>query len=96
VRPFRYAATVTSVQLVSSWNRVQAALTEARETAQFQLAAEEKKAGKVGGVAWSSATSHHQPLCELLVLVCGRAACTLAPAAALHARPLRCAHPIAA
>ncbi len=55
VRPFRYAATVTAVQLVSSWNRVQLALTQARETAQFQLAAEEKKGGKVRrglGLGW--------------------------------------------
>jgi hypothetical protein len=56
VRPFRYAATVTGVQLVSSWNRIQLALAEARETAQFQLGAEEKKGAKVGclvcGLVW--------------------------------------------
>lgn len=49
VRPFRYAATLTACQLVSSWTRVLLGLAEARETAQRQLAAEERRAGAGGG-----------------------------------------------
>lgn len=49
VRPFRHIAALTVSQLVSSWIKVQGSLTEARETAQYQLSAEEKKksSGKV-------------------------------------------------
>jgi hypothetical protein len=49
VRNFRHAATLTASQLISTWIGITTALTEARETADFQLRAEEKKkeAGKV-------------------------------------------------
>ena len=49
MRNFRYAATLTASQLISTWIGISSALTEARETADFQLRAEEKKkeAGKV-------------------------------------------------
>lgn len=51
VREFRYVATLTGAQLVTSWVAVQLALGEARDTAERQLAAEErKKGGKVGRV----------------------------------------------
>ncbi|KAL0045252.1 hypothetical protein WJX82_001839 [Trebouxia sp. C0006] len=43
VRHFRYAATMTACQLVSSWIRTMQTLNEARETAQRQLDAESKK-----------------------------------------------------
>ena len=50
MRDFRYVATLTAAQLVTSWVQVQLALGEARDTAERQLAAEErKKGGKVGG-----------------------------------------------
>lgn len=51
VRNFRYAATITASQLVTSWIRVIISLTDARETAQNQLAGEEKKKGSKVGVA---------------------------------------------
>lgn len=47
VRHFRYAATMTACQLVSSWIRTMQTLYDARETAQRQLDAEGKKKGKV-------------------------------------------------
>lgn len=47
MRPFRYSGTVTASQVVSSFVSVGAGLAEARETAQMQLEAEEKKKGKV-------------------------------------------------
>ncbi|KAA6430018.1 MAG: hypothetical protein FRX49_00449 [Trebouxia sp. A1-2] len=43
VRHFRFAATMTACQLVSSWIRTMQTLNEARETAQRQLDAESKK-----------------------------------------------------
>lgn len=43
VRPFRYAATLTACQLFNTWIRLLLSLTEARDTAQYQLTAEEKK-----------------------------------------------------
>ena len=43
VRHFRYAATLTACQLVSSWIRTMQTLNDARETAQRQLDAEGKK-----------------------------------------------------
>lgn len=50
IREFRYVATLTAAQLATSWVAVQLALGEARDTAERQLAAEErKKGGKVGG-----------------------------------------------
>lgn len=49
VRHFRYAATMTACQLVSSWIRTMQTLNEARDTAQRQLDAEsKKKSNKVG------------------------------------------------
>jgi hypothetical protein len=47
VRPFRLAATVAAAQLVTSWIHVMKTLMDARDTAQRQLMAEEKKS-KVG------------------------------------------------
>ncbi|KAL3143333.1 hypothetical protein ABBQ38_002169 [Trebouxia sp. C0009 RCD-2024] len=43
VRHFRYAATMTACQLVSSWVRTMQTLNDARDTAQRQLDAESKK-----------------------------------------------------
>lgn len=43
VRHFRYVATMTACQLVSSWIRTMQTLNDARETAQRQLDAESKK-----------------------------------------------------
>eukprot|EP00878_Enallax_costatus_P014223 GHUV01014877.1.p1 GENE.GHUV01014877.1~~GHUV01014877.1.p1 ORF type:complete len:467 (+),score=119.45 GHUV01014877.1:76-1476(+) len=43
VRGFRYAATLTAAQLISTWISISAGLTESRELAKFQLDAEEKK-----------------------------------------------------
>jgi len=44
IRSFRHAATVGATQLVTSWIDVMKTLMEARDTAQRQLAAEDKKA----------------------------------------------------
>lgn len=49
MRDFRSVATLTAAQLVTSWIGVSLALGEARDTAERQLAAEEKKKGRVGG-----------------------------------------------
>ncbi|PRW20268.1 sister-chromatid cohesion 3 [Chlorella sorokiniana] len=46
VREFRFVAVLTAAQLVTSWIQVQLALGEARDTAERQLAAEERKKGK--------------------------------------------------
>ena len=46
VRNFRALATLTAGQLVSSWVRAMVTLTEARDTAQRQLDAEQRKTGK--------------------------------------------------
>ena len=43
VRHFRYAATMTACQLVSSWVRTMQTLNDARDTAQRQLDVESKK-----------------------------------------------------
>ncbi|PSC70800.1 sister-chromatid cohesion 3 [Micractinium conductrix] len=49
IREFRAIATLTAAQLVTSWTHVSLALGEARDTAQRQLAAEERrKGGKAG------------------------------------------------
>ena len=49
IREFRATATLTAAQLVTSWIQVSLTLVEARDTAERQLAAEErKKGGKVG------------------------------------------------
>ena len=50
VREFRCVATLTAAQLVTSWIHVSLALGEARDTAERQLAAEQRKkgGGKVG------------------------------------------------
>jgi cohesin complex subunit SA-1/2 len=50
VRNFRALATLTAGQLVTSWVRAMITLTEARDTAQRQLDAEQRKATK--GVRW--------------------------------------------
>jgi hypothetical protein len=49
VRSFRFAATLAASQLISTWIGITASITQARERAGQQLAAEEKKkgAGKV-------------------------------------------------
>lgn len=48
VRSFRSVAALTAGQLVTSWIRASISLSEARDTAQRQLDAEErKKGGKV-------------------------------------------------
>ena len=47
VRQFRYASTLTAVQLVTSWLHVMGVLSEARDTAGRQQAAEKKKGNKV-------------------------------------------------
>ena len=47
VRQFRYASTLTAVQLVTSWLHVMGVLSEARDTAERQQAAEKKKGNKV-------------------------------------------------
>lgn len=45
VREFRSVATLTAAQLVTSWIHVSQALGEARNAAERQLAAEERKKG---------------------------------------------------
>jgi hypothetical protein len=57
VRSFRFAATLAASQLISTWIGITASITQARERAGQQLAAEEKKkgAGKVG-FAWFAHT----------------------------------------
>lgn len=45
VRSFRFTATLTAQQVVTSLIRAMLSLGEARETAQRQMAAEEKKKG---------------------------------------------------
>lgn len=58
VRSFRFAATLTAQQVVTSLIRAMLSLGEARETAQRQMAAEEKKkASKV----CQSKQSHLEP-----------------------------------
>ncbi|KAL4420809.1 hypothetical protein ABPG75_010465 [Micractinium tetrahymenae] len=49
IREFRSVATLTSAQLVTAWTHISLALGEARDTAERQLAAEERKKG--GGKA---------------------------------------------
>ena len=46
VRNFRALATLTAGQLVTSWVRAMVTLTEARDTAQRQLDAEQRKGSK--------------------------------------------------
>ena len=65
IREFRAIATLTAAQLVTSWTHVSLALGEARDTAQRQLAAEERrKGGKVGAQA-AALRVHSSPGCDL-------------------------------
>ena len=59
VRNFRYVATLTAQQIVSSLVAAQLLLGEARETAQRQLDAEKSKKGSKAGLQAHNHTSYY-------------------------------------
>lgn len=75
MREFRSVATLTAAQLVTAWTHVSLALGEARDTAERQLAAEQRKkgGGKVGvPVAGQHAPSAGQAGLQQLIPLGGR------------------------